>query len=96
MKFSGLLHPRELGARELEAFLSFLANTRRVAPSAHRQALCALVFLYKEVLGTDLPWLQRFGQPPARRRIPVVLSRHEVARLPAQTDGIGGLIGRLL
>jgi integrase len=96
VKFSGLRHPRELGAREVEAFLSFLANTRRVSPSTHRQALCALLFLYREVLGTDLPWLQQIGRPQARRRLPVVLSREEVARLLAAADGIGGLVARLL
>lgn len=96
VKFSGLRHPRELGAAEVEAFLSFLANTRRVSSSTHRQALCALVFLYKEVLGADLPWLQQIGRPQGRRRIAVVRSRDEVARLRARSDGIGGLIARLL
>jgi integron integrase len=96
VRFSGMRHPREMGAAEVEAFLTYLATTRRVSPATHRQALCAIVFLYKHVLGTDLPWLQQIGRPQARQRIPVVLSRDEVARLLAQMDGVHGLVARLL
>jgi integron integrase len=96
VRFSGLRHPRELGAPEVEAFLSFLANTRRVSPATHKQALCGVVFLYKQVLGVDLPWLQEIGRPQTRRRIPVVLSRDEVARLLAQIQGVHGLVASLL
>ena len=57
VKFHGLTHPREMGATEVESFLSHLANDRNVSPSTHRQALSALLFLYREVLKIDLPWL---------------------------------------
>src|SRR5919202_1449561 len=50
-------HPSELGAKEVRAFVSHLAVTRRVAASTQNQALSALLFLYREVLGLDLPWL---------------------------------------
>lgn len=48
-------HPRDMGRPEVEAFLTMLANDRQVSPSTHRQALNALLFLYKQVLGLDLP-----------------------------------------
>lgn len=57
-----------------------LANDRQVSPSTHRQALNALLFLYKEVLGLDLPWLQSIGRPPERKRVPVVSTKDEVIR----------------
>lgn len=69
IRFHGLCHPVEMGATEVKAFLSHLANERHVAVSTHRQALCALLFLYKEVLGVELPWLDDLHRPtkPARR-----------------------------
>lgn len=54
----GLRHPREMGAAEVQAFLTWLANERSVAPSTHNQALSALLLLYREVLGIDLPWMK--------------------------------------
>jgi integrase len=58
--------------------------------------LSALLFLYKEVLGIDLPWMQQIGRPKKRERVPVVLSRTEVARLLEAMDGIEGDVARLL
>ena len=58
-------HPREMGAPEVEAFLTMLATERSVSTSTHNQALSALLYLYREVLCTDLPWLdplQAFAQ----------------------------------
>ncbi len=55
IRFSGLRHPKEMGQAEVEAFLTMLANERKVAPSTHRQALSALLYLYKEVLCQQLP-----------------------------------------
>lgn len=51
-------HPRAMGAPEVEAFLTHLAMERHVAPSTHKQALAAVLFLYRQVLDIDLPWLQ--------------------------------------
>ena len=70
-------YPKEMGAREVEAFLTMLATERQVSPATHRQALNALLFLYRDVLGLDLPWMQQIGRPPERKRIPVVLSASE-------------------
>jgi integron integrase len=81
IRHHGLRHPREMGAAEVESFLGYLAGSRGVSASTHKQALCALLFLYREVLGIDLPWMQQLARPAVRVRVPVVLSRGEVARL---------------
>lgn len=96
IRFHGLRHPREMGQREVEAFLTMLANERKVAPSTHRQALSALLFLYKEVLGQELPWMQEIGRPVPSKRIPSVLTRDEVHAVLALMDGVTGLLARLL
>lgn len=94
--FHGLKHPRELGKADVEAFLTMLATQRKVSVSTHRQALSALLFLYKEVLGQQLPWLDEIGRPTPKRRIPSVLTGIEVQRLLAVMDGDTGLLARLL
>jgi hypothetical protein len=53
----GMRHPRDMGVQDVEAFLSMMANERKVSASTHNQALSALLFLYREVLSIDLPWL---------------------------------------
>lgn len=63
-------HPRDMGAAEVEAFLTMLATERHVSASTHNQALSALLFLYREVLGVDLPWLDGVNRPTQKRRIP--------------------------
>ena len=82
IRFHGVRHPATLGSSEVEAFLSWLANERKVSVSTHRQALAALLFFYGKVLCTDLPWLQEIGRPRPSRRLPVVLTPDEVLRLP--------------
>ncbi len=94
--FHGLKHPRDMGKPEIEAFLSMLATERKVSVSTHRQALSALLFLYKEVLGQDLPWLDEIGRPQYKKRIPAVLTIPEIHRLFALLEGEVGLIARLL
>ncbi len=94
--FHGLRHPRELGKTEVEAFLTMLATRRKVSVSTHRQALSALLFLYKEVLGQPLAWLEEIGRPTPKRRIPTVLGGPDVQRLLAIMDGQTGLLARLL
>ena len=83
IRWHGVRHPATMGAPEVEAFLFFLANARGVSPSTHNQALSALLFLYREVIGVDLPWLAKIGRPKARVRLPVVLTLPEVGRLLA-------------
>jgi integron integrase len=96
IRFHGLRHPRELGKPEVEAFLTMLATERKVAVSTHRQALSALLFLYKEVLGQELPWMQEIGRPVSSKRIPSVLTVPEVERLLGFIEGQAGLLARLL
>jgi integron integrase len=94
--FCELQHPRNCGAIEVQAFLSHLANAGRVAASTQNQARSALLFLYREVLGTELPWLDGIDTAKRPARLPVVLNRHEVSRVLAATHGTSGLILRLL
>ncbi len=89
-------HPRELGAADVEAFLSWLAVERRVAASTQNQAKAALLFLYKEVLGIQLPWLDDVTQARVTRRLPVVLTPHEVKALLDELRGTMWLIASLL
>jgi len=89
-------HPRDLGAPDVEAFLSMLATERKVSASTHNQALSAVLFLYREVLGIALPWLDNINRPAQKRRIPGVLTKDEVAGLLAHMDGQTALLARLL
>lgn len=97
VRWHGMRHPRDMGGAEVEAFLTMLASDRGVSPSTHKQALSAILFLYRDVLGVDLPWMQSIGRPPQRRRLPSVLSVDEVARLLAAIeDPVDRLTARLL
>ncbi|MFM2057248.1 MAG: hypothetical protein RLY71_1633 [Pseudomonadota bacterium] len=96
VKWSGLRHPKEMGKHDVEAFLSHLANERKVAPATHRQALSALLFLYKEVLSIQLPWMQEIGRPPERKRIPAVLTATEIQEVFSHLQGVSLLLARLL
>jgi integron integrase len=89
-------HPRDMGAVEVEAFLTHLATDRKVSASTHNQALSALLFLYREVLNIELPWLDGINRPTQKRRIPSVLTKDEVAGLLAHMDGQTALLARLL
>jgi integron integrase len=96
VRFHGLRHPAELGGSEVEAFLGWLADERRVSASTHRQALSALLFLYQKVLGLNLPWMAEIGRPRGEARLPVVLAHDEVARLLGALEGEPRLFGHLL
>jgi integron integrase len=91
-----MTHPRDMGAKQVEAFLTMLATERKVSASTHNQALSALLFLYREVLEEDLPWLTDINRPTQVRRIPSVLTKDEVAGLLAAMDGVTALLARLL
>lgn len=92
----GKRHPKDLGAAEVEAFLSHLAVTRNVSASTQNQAKSALLFLYKEVLGVQLPWLDNVTQAKAPKRLPVVLTKDEVQALLNRLDGTMWLLVSLL
>lgn len=89
-------HPRELGAREVSAYLSYLANERDVAAATQQQALSALLFLYKQVLEIELPWPNDLVRPKKPARLPTVLHVDEVMRLLDALRPEHALMGRLL
>jgi integron integrase len=89
-------HPRDMGAPEVRAFLTMLATERKVAVSTHNQALSALLFLYREVLQVQLPWLDALQRPTRARRAPTVLTQPEVIAIFARLEGQVGLLARLL
>jgi len=74
----------------------FSVPLRQLSTSTHNQALSALLFLYREVLSMDLPWMDGINRPAAKRRIPSVLTKDEVAGLLAQMEGVTALLARLL
>lgn len=94
--FHGKRHPGEMGEAELTAFLSHLATDRKVSASTQNQALSALLFLYKEVLGKELPWLDGLVRAKRPHRIPVVLSQGEVMNLLQLMRGTTWLMASLL
>lgn len=96
VRFHNYRHPMEMGAPDIEAFLSDLAVRRDVSASTQNQALAALLFLYKQVLKQDLPWLGEVVRAKKPARLPVVLSISEVQQILGQLDGDVGLIARLL
>ena len=96
IRFHGRRHPKEMGGPEVEAFLSWLANERKISASTHKVALCALLFFYGKVLGVDLPWMTEVGRPRTRKRLPVVLSREEVANIFELMEGEHRLLAQLL
>ncbi len=94
--FHGKRHPAELGAAEVTQFLSSLAVDGRVAASPQNQALGALLFLYRDVLELDLPWLDGVVRAKRPERLPVVLTREEVAAVLRPLTGVPRLMASLL
>lgn len=93
---NGKRHPRDMGQKEVEAFLTQLAVKGRVAASTQNQALSALLFLYRQVLGIELDWMESVVRAKRPARLPVVLSREEVGRLLALLDGQCWLVAALM
>jgi integron integrase len=89
-------HPRDMGAAEIEAFLTHLAVVGKVSASTQNQAKSAILFLYKEVLEINLPWLDNIESAKRPQRLPVVLTRTEVTAMLNYTQGTCGLILRLV
>jgi integron integrase len=96
IRFHGKQHPVELGPAEVEAFLTHLAVAGNVAAATQNQAKSALLFLYREVLGAELPWLSRIAPAKVPTRLPVVLTRAEVDRVLHCLKGTHHLFGCLL
>ncbi len=89
-------HPADMGEAELSAFLTHLAVDKNVTASTQNQALSALLFLYKQVLGLDLPWLSDVTRAKKPSRLPVVLPKEQVIQVLDGISGTNGLISRLL
>jgi integron integrase len=89
-------HPRDLGAPEVEEFLTSLAVRGRVAASTQNQALAALLFLYREVLCTDLRWMDDIRRAKRPERVPIVLTRQEVAAVLGEMSGVSWLAASVL
>lgn len=96
IRWSGMRHPRDMGAADVEGFLSHLATQREVSSGTQNQAMHAILFLYRDVLGITLPWLDGITRAKPSKRLPVVLTVAETQRLLAATRGTPGLIVRLL
>ncbi|ACD95965.1 integron integrase [Trichlorobacter lovleyi] len=89
-------HPQEMGKKEIEGFLTYLATERQVAAATQNQAKAALQFLYKEVLEIQLPWLDEVEQAKKPKRLPVVLTEKEVHSLLAHVPQAYALLARLM
>ncbi len=89
-------HPQDMGKKEIEDFLTYLARDRKVSASTQNQAKSALLFLYKEVLGITLPWVGEVEKAKKPQKMPVVLTENEVQLLLSQLSDTWLLLGRLL
>ena len=94
--FHNKRHPKEMGAAELRDFLSHLAVDRNVSASTQNQAKSALLFLYREVLKIELPWLEEVISAKTAKRLPVVLTQLETRQLLGAMSGTMGLMASLL
>jgi integron integrase len=94
--FNQKRHPAEMGAVEVRDFLSHLAVERHVSASTQNQAKSALLFLYREVLKVELPWLDEIVVAKSAKRLPVVLTQVEVRALLNAMSGTMGLVASLL
>ena len=89
-------HPAEMAEREVAAFLSNLAQVRGVSASTQNQAFCAVLFLYRHVLGRPLGKLEGLVWAKRAEHVPVVLTRDEVVEVMAQLSGVSWLVAALL
>lgn len=94
--YHGKRHPRVMGEKEVEAFLTHLATVGNVSASTQNQALSALLFLYREILAVNLPWMDNVVRAKKPRRLPTVLTKREVGRIIDRLEGAYGLMARLL
>jgi integron integrase len=96
VRFCGMRHPRDLAAPDVENFLTHLAVDAKVSASTQNQALAAILFLYKEVLESPLPWLGSIVRAKQPAHLPVVLTRDEVRRVLSHISGTPWLVANLL
>jgi integron integrase len=89
-------HPAQLGAEAVGRFLSHLAIDAKVSPSTQNQALSAILFLYRRVLGIELPWIDEVIRAKKAARLPTVLTVEEIRNVLAELQGVYWLIASLL
>ena len=94
--FHGKRHPKEMGPNEVSSFMTHLAANKQVSVSTHKQALSAIIFLYRHVLRQELPWLQEIVRPKAVQKLPAVLTPQEVQVVLHELQGVQLLLGKLL
>lgn len=94
--FHGKRHPQEMGAAEVQQFLSDLAVQKRVAASTQNQALSALLFLYQEVLPQEIGWMENVIWAHKPKKLPVVLTREEVKAILGGLSGTAWMMASLL
>ena len=96
IRFHKLRHQKEMRETELKQFLNYLANEKHVSASTQNQALCAILYLYKEVLHTPLELIKGVDRARRPKNLPVVLSKREVHTVLDNLDGVYWLIASLL
>ena len=96
IRFHKMRHPREMEAPEIEEFLTSLAVVNKVSAATQNQALAGVLFLYRDVLELDLPWLANVVRAKLPQHLPVVLTRQEVQKVIAHLRGTAWLIASLL
>lgn len=96
LTFTGVPSPDKLCAKDVSDYLSYLANERRIAGSTQNQALCAITFFWKSVLGTKLGEISDFDYAKTPKHVPIVLNKAEVGRLLEHLDGVQWLMASLL
>ena len=96
IRFHKMRHPRDMAAPEIEEFLTSLAVINKVSAATQNQALAGLLFLYRDVLDFDLPWLANVVRAKLPQHLPVVLTRSEVQKVIAHLRGTEWLIASLL
>lgn len=94
--FHNKRHPKEMGVAEIRAYLSHLAVEKNVAASTQTVALSALLFLYRQVLQIDLPYIDNIERAKRPEHLPIVFTRSEVKQILAHLDGVNHLIASLL
>lgn len=94
--FHNKRHPSSMGGDEVNAYLTALATRDHVSAATQNQALCAILFLYRHVLGDPLPWIDGVVRAQRPARLPVVLTHDEVDQVLTRVEGLSGLVARLL
>jgi integron integrase len=94
--FHNMQHPKDLDERHITEFLNYLAVERKVASSTQNQALCALVFLYRQVLEKDLAQFDNLVHAKRPAKLPVVFTRDEIRTILMQLEGVPWIMGQLL